>query len=261
MRDRARAVVIGGGVGGCPCSTTSRSSAGRTSCWSSSSSSRTARPGTPPGLVGQLRSTVSLTRMMMYSVGLYGELARETGKDPGWHQLGGLRLASSPARLEEIQRQNALGAHVRAADGDRLGGRRRRSSSRRCRPRACSPPRTCRTTATSIPSQLTFALADGARRLGAEIETRTQVTGDRAARRARRGRRDRQGPDRVRRGRQRRRHVRAGGRPAGRRRRCRSSRSATSTSSPSRSTRRSSRCRRCATRTTSSTSAPRSAAS
>ena len=35
------------------------------------------------GLVGQLRSTVSLTKMMQYSVGLYADLARETGKDPG----------------------------------------------------------------------------------------------------------------------------------------------------------------------------------
>ena len=57
------------------------------------------------GLVGQLRSTVSLTKMMQYSVGLYAELARETGKDPGWHELGGLRLASSRERYEEIQRQ------------------------------------------------------------------------------------------------------------------------------------------------------------
>ncbi len=57
------------------------------------------------GLVGQLRSSVSLTRMMMYSVELYAALRRETGKDPGWHELGGIRLASSPARLEEIQRQ------------------------------------------------------------------------------------------------------------------------------------------------------------
>ena len=43
--------------------------------------------------------------MMQYSVGLYADLARETGKDPGWHELGGLRLASSRERYEEIQRQ------------------------------------------------------------------------------------------------------------------------------------------------------------
>ncbi len=59
------------------------------------------------GLVGQLRSSISLTRMMQYSVGLYTELRELTGNDPGWHQLGGLRLASSQPRLEEIRRQAA----------------------------------------------------------------------------------------------------------------------------------------------------------
>ena len=43
--------------------------------------------------------------MMQYSVGLYAELKELTGNDPGWHQLGGLRLASSQPRLEEIRRQ------------------------------------------------------------------------------------------------------------------------------------------------------------
>ena len=83
------------------------------------------------GLVGQLRSSISLTRMMQYSVGLYAELKELTGNDPGWHQLGGLRLASSEPRLEEIRRQAVVGEDVRPADGDRLRRRRRSSSSRR----------------------------------------------------------------------------------------------------------------------------------
>ena len=105
MRDDARAVVIGGGVGGCSIlyhlaklgwkDVVLVEQYGLThgSTWHSA------------GLVGQLRSTVSLTKMMQYSVGLYADLARETGKDPGWHELGGLRLASSQERYEEIQRQ------------------------------------------------------------------------------------------------------------------------------------------------------------
>src|SRR5439155_1316908 len=56
------------------------------------------------GLVGQLRSGVSLTRMMMYSVELYRRLTAETGTDPGWHEVGSLRLASSAERIEELQR-------------------------------------------------------------------------------------------------------------------------------------------------------------
>src|SRR5688572_6067485 len=57
------------------------------------------------GLVGQLRGSVTLTRMMMYSASLYRRLAAETGVDPSWHEVGSIRLASSPARLEELERQ------------------------------------------------------------------------------------------------------------------------------------------------------------
>src|SRR5438128_7475648 len=56
------------------------------------------------GLVGQLRSSVSLTRMMMYSVELNRRLAEETGVDPGWHEVGSLRLASSKERIQELRR-------------------------------------------------------------------------------------------------------------------------------------------------------------
>ena len=53
------------------------------------------------GLVGQLRGSVSLTKMMMYSVELY----RELGEDCGWVECGGIRLASSEERMEELRRQ------------------------------------------------------------------------------------------------------------------------------------------------------------
>src|SRR5689334_24342117 len=101
--ERARAVVIGGGVIGCSV-LYHRAKQGWTdsllveqyqlthgSTWHSA------------GLVGQLRSSISLTRMMQYSVGLYAELKELTGNDPGWHQLGGLRLASSQPRLERSE--------------------------------------------------------------------------------------------------------------------------------------------------------------
>ena len=41
----------------------------------------------------------------MYGSDLYRRLGVETGHDPGWREVGSLRLASSPARLEELTRQ------------------------------------------------------------------------------------------------------------------------------------------------------------
>src|SRR4029077_195816 len=47
------------------------------------------------GLVGQLRGSVSLTKMMMHSVDLYRRIGQESEFDPGWTECGGIRLASS----------------------------------------------------------------------------------------------------------------------------------------------------------------------
>lgn len=56
------------------------------------------------GLVGQLRSSSSLTQLMQTSVRTYQTLEQHTGYPTGWHGVGGLRIASSPQRWEELQR-------------------------------------------------------------------------------------------------------------------------------------------------------------
>ncbi len=62
------------------------------------------------GLVGQLRSSASITQLLKYSVELYGTLEAETGLATGWKQNGGLRLANNEERWTEIKRQ-ATTAH------------------------------------------------------------------------------------------------------------------------------------------------------
>jgi glycine cleavage system T protein len=103
--EHARAVIIGGGVGG-----TSIAYHLTELGWSevvvldraeltSGSTFHSA------GLVGQLRSSTTLTRMMMYGTALYRRLTAETGVDVSWHEVGSLRLASTKERYEELQRQ------------------------------------------------------------------------------------------------------------------------------------------------------------
>jgi len=68
------------------------------------------------GLVGQLRSSSNLTRLMRYGAELYGRLEAETGQATGWQRVGSVRLASSAARWLELKRSATMakgfGFHV-----------------------------------------------------------------------------------------------------------------------------------------------------
>jgi 4-methylaminobutanoate oxidase (formaldehyde-forming) len=56
------------------------------------------------GLVGQLRSSRNVTRMIQYSVELYEGLEEETGQATGWQGVGSLRIASSEERMVELRK-------------------------------------------------------------------------------------------------------------------------------------------------------------
>ncbi|WFR99886.1 GcvT family protein [Rhizobium tumorigenes] len=57
------------------------------------------------GLVGQLRSNANITQLLGYSVDLYKRLEAETGLATGWKMNGGLRLACNEERWIEVKRQ------------------------------------------------------------------------------------------------------------------------------------------------------------
>jgi 4-methylaminobutanoate oxidase (formaldehyde-forming) len=56
------------------------------------------------GLVGQLRSSASITQVLRYSVDLYKRLDEETGLETGWKMSGCLRLACNEDRWTEYKR-------------------------------------------------------------------------------------------------------------------------------------------------------------
>ena len=56
------------------------------------------------GLVGQLRSSASITSVLKYSVDLYKRLDEETGLATGWKMTGCLRLATNEDRWTEFKR-------------------------------------------------------------------------------------------------------------------------------------------------------------
>ncbi|HEX4836404.1 MAG TPA: FAD-dependent oxidoreductase, partial [bacterium] len=176
MRSDAQAVIIGGGVAGCSIAYHLTQMGWRDIVLLEKAELTGGATFHAAGLIGQLRGTYNLTRMIMYGVQLYGRLRAETGVDPDWRQVGSLRLASSRARLEELRRQAAL-ARAYGLELELLTARRAVElfpvMSERDLEGALYIPGDGRID----PTGLTYALAHGARSRGCEIHTRTAVTG------------------------------------------------------------------------------------
>src|SRR5262249_49959532 len=105
MTEHARAVIVGGGVVGCSIAYHLTARGWRDVVLLERAELTSGSTFHAAGLVGQLRSSVALTRLMMWSVECYRRLAAETERDPGWHEVGSLRLASSAERMTELRRQ------------------------------------------------------------------------------------------------------------------------------------------------------------
>ncbi len=170
LPSRARIVIVGGGVGGTAIAYHLAQRGERDVVLLDRNELTSGSTFHSAGLVGQLRGSVSLTRLMMDSVELYRTL------DCGWVECGGIRLAGTPEREQEVLRQVAW-AKTFGLPLALLGPEEARglfplmvTDGVRC---ASYLP----TDGYLDPSQLTYALAQGARDGGARVFTHTRVTG------------------------------------------------------------------------------------
>ena len=174
MTDHARAVIIGGGVGGTSIAYHLADLGWTNIVLVERAELTSGSTFHSAGLVGQLRSSVTLTKMMMYGVELYRRLAAETGTDPSWHEVGSLRLASTAARLEELRRQagwaKTFGLPLELITAAEATDRFPLMSTDGVLGAVFLP-----TDGWLDPSGLVQALAAGARARGAKIQTHTRV--------------------------------------------------------------------------------------
>ncbi len=176
MTGEAQAVIVGGGVAGASIAYHLTRAGWRDVVLVDRGELTSGSTFHSAGLVGQLRSTVTLTRMMMYGVQLYRRLAEETGKDPGWHEVGSLRLASSEERMEELSRLSGWGQTF-GLPLEVVSTERALELFPLFDPDGVVGAAYLPTDGWLDPSSLTFALAEGARRGGARILTGVRVTG------------------------------------------------------------------------------------
>ena len=175
LPDRARCVIVGGGVGGASLAYHLTRLGWDDVVLLERSQLTSGSTFHSAGLVGQLRGSVSLTKMMMHSVELYRRLKDESEFDPGWVECGGIRLASSGERMEELRRQagwaKTFGLPLELISADEAKQLFPLMSTEGVLGAAWLP-----TDGYIDPAQLTYALADGARQGGCRIFTSTRVT-------------------------------------------------------------------------------------
>jgi 4-methylaminobutanoate oxidase (formaldehyde-forming) len=174
--ERARAVVIGGGVGGCSIAYWLTRLGWSDVVLVERAQLTSGSTFHSAGLVGQLRGSQPLTRMMMNSVELYRELSGEVDLETGWHEVGSLRLASSAERMEELRRQAAW-AETFGLPMELISPAAARDLFPPLDIEGVIGAALIPTDGYLEPSQLTLALAKGARLRGADIRTDTCVTG------------------------------------------------------------------------------------
>jgi 4-methylaminobutanoate oxidase (formaldehyde-forming) len=128
------------------------------------------------GLVGQLRASENGTRLVQYSTELYGRLEQETGLATGFRRCGGVTVARTPERLTQLRRTAAT-AEAYELECELISPRRAAE---------LYPIMDVSDLAGAIwlpgdgranPTDLTYALARGARDRGALVRERTRVTG------------------------------------------------------------------------------------
>ncbi|WP_114284058.1 GcvT family protein [Candidatus Halocynthiibacter alkanivorans] len=120
------------------------------------------------GLVGQLRSNANITQLLGYSVDLYNTIEEETGLGTGWKMNGGLRLACNEERWTEVKRQ-ATTAHSFGLQMDLLTPEEAQDLWPLMNIDDVVGAAFMPTDGQANPSDITQALAKGARMAGAQI--------------------------------------------------------------------------------------------
>ena len=127
------------------------------------------------GLVGQLRSNAGITQLLGYSVELYRRLEEETGQATGWKMNGGLRLACNEERWTEVKRQ-ATTARSFGLEMQLLTPREAQELWPLMQVDDVVGAAFLPTDGQANPSDITMALAKGARQKGAQIIEDVKVT-------------------------------------------------------------------------------------
>ncbi|HLE79540.1 MAG TPA: FAD-dependent oxidoreductase [Candidatus Limnocylindrales bacterium] len=174
MRTGARVVVIGGGVVGCSLLYHLAKLGWRDTLLLEKNELTAGSTWHAAGLCTQFSASLNITRLLMYGVELYKQLEAETGQSVDFREVGSIRLATVPERLDHYRDQRGL-ARIAGLPFEIIGPE---EIGRLCPILSLDNVLAGAWTPTDgyvDPSSVTQAMAKGARDLGAEIQRHTPV--------------------------------------------------------------------------------------
>jgi len=126
------------------------------------------------GLVGQVRNSVERTRLAMWSVATFSQFQQDELANPGWRQVGSLRIALCSERVEEFQQMKAV-ADEAGLEVDFIDNKTAQEKWPAMNFDRVMAVLWCASDGYLQPSDLTMAYVAHARRMGVQFQTNTSV--------------------------------------------------------------------------------------
>ena len=128
------------------------------------------------GLVGQIRSSVTMLQAIRYALELFSQFPKETGHDPGLRQTGSLMVALTPERMDAYGRQIER-SHRNGIEADFISHAEMARLAPALDPTKVEGGYFVPNDGYVDPQQCARAYAAAARDLGVQIQLNTPVTG------------------------------------------------------------------------------------
>ena len=108
LPQKARVVIIGGGVVGCSIAYHLAKLGWSDTVLLERKQLTSGTTWHAAGLIGQLRGSMNMTRLARYTCDLYRRLEAETGQATGYRQCGSISIATNEERFEELKRNASM---------------------------------------------------------------------------------------------------------------------------------------------------------
>jgi len=176
LPNKARVVIIGGGVIGCSVAYHLAKLGWKDVVLLERKQLTSGTTWHAAGLIGQLRASSNMTKLARYSAELYRGLEEETGVATGMRQVGSISVALTEERREELCRSAAM-ARAFGVPAEELSPTEVKQRYEHLNLDGVTGGVWLPTDGQADPANIALALAKGARQNGALIKERIKVTG------------------------------------------------------------------------------------